>query len=152
MLPSEISTDLMDILESADADSPYKQLWNTIINRTTTSDCKHLERLLSNELVDDSSPSQSLRRLQNILESTQLDGVLFAQIFLKRLPVSVQCILTPTSGTVLMAQLASMAGKILEEQISDVNSTQRDPSKGQLRRQFIAFTGPVNQLRLSRMN
>ncbi|KAA3682482.1 uncharacterized protein DEA37_0005910 [Paragonimus westermani] len=62
------------------------------------------------------------------------------EIFLKRLPVSVQCIIAPTFGTVPIAQLANMADRIPEVQTSDVNSIQPSASSDQIHEQLAHLT------------
>ncbi|KAF5396875.1 hypothetical protein PHET_09976 [Paragonimus heterotremus] len=140
------------MLESPDTDSLDKQLRDMIINRATPSDCKRVDQLFSNEPIGDSSPFQLLGSLQNIFGSTKLDDALLAQISHKFLPVSVDCILTPTSGIVFIDQLASIADGILDVQTSAVNSIQPATPNDQLHEQLTALIEQVSQLRFSRTN
>ncbi|BHF74534.1 hypothetical protein SprV_0501762000 [Sparganum proliferum] len=121
-LPMYIVTDLRDIIDCPPTEAPYTALKEALIARISLSTQKRLQRLISEEDLGDRKPTQLLRRLEQLAEEQKLDGsliiiiviIIFKQLFLQRLPPSVQAILAPNipSSTVLM--LAETADRILE--------------------------------------
>ncbi|KAF6776183.1 hypothetical protein AHF37_04702 [Paragonimus kellicotti] len=95
---------------------PYEHLKSALLKRTTASEQKRLEALISGEELGDRKPSQLLRRLQQILDRRSIDEALFRQLFLQRLPNFVRSILA-SRGHMLLDELAELADDIMS--ISD---------------------------------
>ncbi|GAA49140.1 transposon Ty3-G gap-Pol polyprotein [Clonorchis sinensis] len=128
VLPPELAADLRDVLLNPDDTKPYTQLRNAIITRTSLSEHKRLEQLISGETLDGCTPSQFLRRLYGILGDRKIDDALLKQLFLKRLPTHVQSILAPDTDKVQLTQLANIADRILEIQPRSPNLNSLDTS------------------------
>ncbi|KAF6769384.1 hypothetical protein AHF37_09698 [Paragonimus kellicotti] len=92
---------------------PYEHLKSALLKRTTASEQKRLEALISGEELGDRKPSQLLRRLQQILDGRSIDEALFRQLFLQRLPNFVRSILA-SRGHMLLDELAELADDILK--------------------------------------
>ena len=113
-LPSEIAQEVRDVLVNPSKESPYENLKEQLIARTTISEQKRLQQLLTSEELGDRKPSQLLRRMRQLLSDSTLDDKILRQLFLQRLPTSIQTILAGTLDTVTLDQAADMADKIME--------------------------------------
>ncbi|BHF78946.1 hypothetical protein SprV_0602206300 [Sparganum proliferum] len=105
-LPMDIATDLRDIIDCPPTEALYTALKEALISRFSLSTQKRLQRLISEEDLGDRKPTQLLRRLEQLADGQKLDAAMFKQLFLQRLPPSVQAILAPDipSSTVQMLQ------------------------------------------------
>nr|VZI18377.1 unnamed protein product [Spirometra erinaceieuropaei] len=72
------------------------------------------QRLISGEHLGDRKPTKLLRRLQQLSDGHNLDATMFKQLFLQRLPSSVQVILEPKSPSSTVQMLAETADRMLE--------------------------------------
>ncbi|VDK87635.1 unnamed protein product [Dibothriocephalus latus] len=113
-LPLEIATDLRDIIDSPLTETPYTTFKEALISRVSLSTPKRLQRLIFDEGLGDRKPTQLLRCLEQLFEGQQLDGTMFKQLFLQRLPSSVQAILAPNIPSSSVQTLAETAHRILE--------------------------------------
>nr|VZI03133.1 unnamed protein product [Spirometra erinaceieuropaei] len=75
---------------------------------------KRLQRLISEEDLGDRKPAQLLRRLEQLADRQKLDATMFKQLFLQRLPPSVQAIFAPNIPSSTVQMLAETANRILE--------------------------------------
>ncbi|KFD50247.1 hypothetical protein M513_08875 [Trichuris suis] len=107
---------LRELIASPPADRPYDILKEQLIKRTTASEQRRLQLLLSADDLGDRKPSHLLRRMQQLLGSSarSVDDALFHGLFLQCLPSSVRMILASSSETVNVQSLAEIADKILE--------------------------------------
>lgn len=112
-LPPDVAMDVRDIIFNPPIVSPYEFVKAEIIKRTSQSEKKRLQQLLSNEVLGDQSPSQLLRKLQQLLGGAAIDESILREIFLNRLPSEVQKILIASRNTSLQ-DLADMADQVLE--------------------------------------
>lgn len=113
-LQPEIATEVRDLILNPPKKNPYTTLKEELIKRTSASEQKRLNRLLIGEELGDRKPSQLLRRMQQLLGDKKLEGSILKQLFLQRLPMNVQLILSSTSDTASMEELARLADKIVE--------------------------------------
>nr|XP_054749205.1 uncharacterized protein LOC129254718 [Lytechinus pictus] len=113
-LQQEVAMEVRDIITAIPGDNPYQKLKAALVKRTTVSEQTRLNRLLSGEELGDKSPSQLLRRMQQLMGTSTMEDSIFRQLFLQRLPTNVQVILAASSDGVSLVDLASLADKIVE--------------------------------------
>lgn len=115
VLPQDIAAQVVDILSAPPANAPFDALKTAILERTTASERKRLQQLLTAEELGDRRPSQLLRDMQNLLadRAATFDPALLKELFLSRLPANVQMILA-TATTLPLQDLATHADKIME--------------------------------------
>lgn len=115
VLPQDIAAQVVDILSAPPANAPFDALKAAILERTTASERKRLQQLLTAEELGDRRPSQLLRDMQNLLagRAATFDPTLLKELFLSRLPANVQMILA-TATTLPLQDLAAHADKIME--------------------------------------
>nr|XP_054750181.1 uncharacterized protein LOC129255885 [Lytechinus pictus] len=113
-LQQEVAMEVRDIITAIPADNPYQKLKAALVKRTTVSEQTRLNRLLSGEELGDKSPSQLLRRMQQLMGTSTMEDSIFRQLFLQRLPTNVQVILAASSDGVSLVDLAALADKIVE--------------------------------------
>lgn len=115
VLPEDVLVEVADILTSPPSDDPYAALKAAVITRASPSDRQRLHELVSNEPLGDRKPSQLLRRLQHILggPTPLLDRRMLREIFLSKLPPSVQLVLAASDEADLDA-LSERADKLTE--------------------------------------
>nr|VZI26258.1 unnamed protein product [Spirometra erinaceieuropaei] len=118
-LPMDIATDLRDIIDCPPTEAPYTALKEALISRISLSTQKRLQRLISEEDLGDRKPTQLLRRLEQLADGQKLDATMFKQLFLQRLPPSVQAILAPNIPSSTVQMLAETADRVLEYYQSD---------------------------------
>ncbi|KAM7300507.1 uncharacterized protein ISCGN_016119 [Ixodes scapularis] len=87
-LPPETAVDIRDIILEPPTTNPYDNLKAELIKRTSASEHQRLQRLLTSEELGDRTPSQLLRRLQQLLgeRAATFDPALLRELFLQRLP------------------------------------------------------------------
>ncbi|BHF59615.1 hypothetical protein SprV_0100257600 [Sparganum proliferum] len=113
-LPMDIATDLRDIIDCPPTEAPHTALKEALISRISLSTQKRLQRLISEEDLGDRKPTQLLRRLEQLADGQKLDTTMFKQLFLQRLPPSVQAILAPNIPSSTVQTLAETADRILQ--------------------------------------
>lgn len=114
-LPPETAMDIRDIILDPPAASPYDLLKAELVKRTTESEQRRLQQLISSEELGDRKPSQLLRRLQQLLgeKARTFDAALLRELFLQRLPVNVRMVLASASGLPL-SELAQLADTVMD--------------------------------------
>ncbi|XP_064479239.1 uncharacterized protein LOC135392459 [Ornithodoros turicata] len=115
VLPQEVAAQLIDVLTAPPAANPYDALKAALLERTTASERKRFQELLSAEDLGDRRPTELLRHMQNLLgeRAVTFDASFLKQLFLQRLPPTVQMILTSAS-TLSLPELALLADKVME--------------------------------------
>nr|VZH96018.1 unnamed protein product [Spirometra erinaceieuropaei] len=155
-LPMDIATDLRDIIDCPPTEAPYTALKKALISRISLSTQKRLQRLISEEDLGDRKPTQLLRRLEQLADGQKLDATMFKQLFLQRLPPSVQAILAPNIPSSTVQMLAETADRILEyyQPPITVNVASRSttaPTIEDVVKRLDALTLEVSQLRATRV-
>lgn len=115
ILPPEVASDVADVLMAPMGASPYDTLKSALIERTTASERRRYQQLLSAEDLGDRRPSQFLRHMKSLLgdRAPSFDERFLKELFLQRLPPTVQMILASATNLSL-AELALHADKIME--------------------------------------
>lgn len=133
-LPPEVAQDVRDILISPPAANPYTTLKQQLVTRTTESEQRMVQMLLTEEELGDRKPSQFLRRLEQLVGDKTVGPGILRQLFLKRMPPNVRLILASTSDALALSDLAALADKIIEAHIPTVNTVgESNPSLAQVR-------------------
>ena len=90
-LTPEYATEIRDLILNPPTSEQYDTLKRTLIQRTTISDQKKIQKLLSIEELGDKKPSQLLRQVQQLMGDRQnsTDNMLVKQLFLRHLPTNV---------------------------------------------------------------
>ncbi|XP_064479045.1 uncharacterized protein LOC135392257 [Ornithodoros turicata] len=129
-IPEDILIEVADIVNCPPADASYDALEIAVVERTSPSDRQCLQELVLNEPLGDRKPSQVLRQMQHLIGSSTFDPKLLRELFLSRLPPSVQLVLSASDDRDLPS-LAARADNVTEiasgqasaHTLSAVNST-----------------------------
>ncbi|KAM7306582.1 uncharacterized protein ISCGN_010285 [Ixodes scapularis] len=114
-LSSAEAMEVRDIVISPPDQEPYEHLKRELIRRTTASEQRRLQQLITAEELGDRKPSQLLRRMTHLLgsQASLRYSSLLRELFLQRLPSDVRRILA-TSSNIPLDDLAELADKILD--------------------------------------
>lgn len=113
-LPIEIATEVGDLIDHVPETDPYEKIKAAVIQRTSVSDEKRLQILLTSCDLGDKRPSQLLRHMKQLAGPYNLDETLLKQMWLQRLPHNVRQILSVSGRSVTLEDLADMADKMME--------------------------------------
>ncbi|CAH8539606.1 unnamed protein product [Schistosoma intercalatum] len=113
-LPIEVATEVGDLIDNVPETDPYDKIKAAVIQRTSLSDEKRLQQLLTSCELGDKRPSQLLRHMRQLAGPYKLDETLLKQMWLQRLPHNVRQILSISGTSVTLDDLADMADKMME--------------------------------------
>ncbi|XP_064468640.1 uncharacterized protein LOC135381876 [Ornithodoros turicata] len=116
--------EVYDVLANPSPTTPYDQLKQALLQRTTSSSRSRLQQLLSAEELGDRRPTQLLRRMRQLLggNSATMDDVLLRELFLQRLPQNVQMVMA-TAANMSLDQLATLADAVVEVATPSIAAT-----------------------------
>ncbi|XP_078495329.1 uncharacterized protein LOC144750157 [Ciona intestinalis] len=120
-LSPEYAAEVRDVIISPPEESPFNRLKEELVNRTTVSERKRLQQLLSAEVLGDRKPTQFLRHMRQLLGQSNVDSAILSELFLQRLPANVRMILSANESLALEDK-AKMADSIMNVIPSSVNS------------------------------
>ncbi|GBO40449.1 Retrovirus-related Pol polyprotein from transposon opus [Araneus ventricosus] len=112
-LPPEVVSLVRDILMNPDATDPYTHLKTELINRSGESSQQEIRQLLSGEELGTRKPSELLRNMKRRAETLKVPETFMLELFLQRLPTSVQTILAAVTDLTL-DKAAEILDRILE--------------------------------------
>nr|XP_042900933.1 uncharacterized protein LOC122269874 [Parasteatoda tepidariorum] len=114
-LDGDVLTLISDIIRQPPTDNKYETIKNRIIANYADSETARLKMLLKDLELGDKRPSHLLRSMQD-LAGNSISTEILRSLFLQRLPVSVQQILSVCmeKGEQNLSLLAEKADKILE--------------------------------------
>lgn len=129
-LPPEVAMEIRDLILSPPDDQPFDKLRSELIKRTSASEQRRLQQLITSEELGDRTPSQLLRRLQQLVGDRlpTFDTSLLRELFLQRLPSNVRMVLVSTPSMSL-DDLAQLADRIMEVALPIVSSIDRMPGE-----------------------
>ncbi|XP_064482614.1 uncharacterized protein LOC135395311 [Ornithodoros turicata] len=112
--PAE-AAEVRDIIMTPPASRPFDRLKEELVRRTTASEQRRLQQLITSEELGDRKPSQLLRRMQQLLgnHASSVDASIVRELFLQRLPSNVRMILS-SSDSIPLDELAQLADKIMD--------------------------------------
>lgn len=123
VLPHDVISEVRDIIVSSSSDNdPYKSLKEAIIQRTASSERDRLQLLMSKEELEHRKPTQMLRRMQQLLgaQFESFDKSLLKELFLQKLPSSVQRVLASMPPATAIDQLAETADRVSDIETASV--------------------------------
>lgn len=132
-LSPEFAVEVRDLLLTPPADNPYDTLKAQLIKRTTASEQRKLQQLISGEELGDRKPTQLLRRMQQLLGDklgTADPHTFLRELFLQRLPANVRMVLASADVAMDMDKLADLADKVMEvatPTVAAISDTRTDP-------------------------
>lgn len=140
------ASDIRDLLENPPQAELYKTIKTKLIERLAVSEEKRIQRLLSNELMGDRTPSQHLRHLRGLAGANFSDAVLVS-IWTSALPANIRPIVAGNEELSLDKR-ASMADRILDVtgHSREVASATQEPTPKTKDYQIAALTKQVNAL------
>lgn len=112
-LPPDCASLVRDVLMKPHLTEPYEHLKAELINRSGESSQQEIRKLLSSEDLGTRKPSELLRNMKRRAESLNVPDKFMMELFLQRLPTSVQTILAAVSELTL-DKAAEIADRILE--------------------------------------
>ena len=114
-LPTDIASEVIDLLDTPPAHEPYTTLKTAVLRRTTASDEARLKQLLSGIEMGDRTPSQLLRHMRSLAGHSKLDDSILHQLWSQCLPPTIEAILTAQGANTPLDKLADIADAIYEK-------------------------------------
>jgi hypothetical protein len=122
-LPPEVAVDIRDLIINKPPHNAYDELKAKLITRTTVSQAKRLQQLLSAEELGDRKPSQLLRKFEQLLDTTSSDHPLIRELFLQRLPIHVrQLLAATTTDATPLNELAQQADRLMDVPAQNIST------------------------------
>nr|VZI48080.1 unnamed protein product [Spirometra erinaceieuropaei] len=155
-LPVDIATDLCDIIDFPPTEALDTALKEALISRITPSKQIRLQCLISEEDLGEGKATQLLRRLEQLGDGQKLNATMFKQLFLRRLPPSVQAILASNIPSSTVQMLTETADRIPENYqppvtVNVANRSEIAPTIEDVIRRVYVLTVEVSQLRATRV-
>ena len=107
-LSPEFTTKVRDLLLRPPQETPYKVLKAELTKRTSASEQRRIQELVSAEELGDHTPSHVLRHIQQLLGNMAgtVDATLLQELFLQCLTTNVRMVITPSAGALNIDELA----------------------------------------------
>nr|CAK6928580.1 unnamed protein product [Fasciola hepatica] len=112
--PFDIAIDVEDLLDPIPLEAPYTKLKEAVIQRTGKSAGKMLRELFTSVELRDQTPSQLMRHMRWLLAGRQMDDAIFREIWVAKLPLPMQLVLSMLEPTTLLDKVAQHAERIME--------------------------------------
>ena len=153
-LPPDIASLVRDLLMKPDSTDPYVKLKAELILRSGESAQQEIRQLLSGEELGNRKPSELLRNMKRRAETLNVPDNLMLELFLQRLPSSVQSILAAVSDLTL-EKAAEISDRILEVTPSPmenfaVSQAITPTSEERIFREFDKINKRIDNLSISR--
>ena len=155
-LPSDIASEVIDILDPMPTEAPYDKLKTALLKRTSASEVARFQKLISGMELGDRTPSQLLRHMKALAGDIKLDEAVLRQLWIKCLPPNTTAILSVQDGDLPLDKLADVADKIHEcffkPSISRISEDSKSEANllaviGELQKQVTELSLQVNHLR-----
>ncbi|GBN09177.1 hypothetical protein AVEN_186920-1 [Araneus ventricosus] len=137
-----------------DATDPYTHLKTELINRSGESSQQEIRQLLSGEELGTRKPSELLRNMKLRAETLKVPEIFMLELFLQRLPTSVQTILAAVTDLTL-DKAAEISDRILEVtpvpmEIHAVNKNNSNFMEEKLLSEIEKLNARIDKLEFSR--
>lgn len=142
-LDSELSSYVADIIMKPPTEKPYDIIKQRLIDQFSESESTRIRTLLCDMTLGDQKPSQLLHKMSQMSAHKLPDDVL-KMLWLQRLPITVQQILTTSSDKI--EDLAVMADKISEISGLSVSSIQNSTETEDLRERVMELEKALSKL------
>lgn len=109
----DYASEVRDVILNPPPENPYSKLKSCLIQRTSLNEKQRIRLLLAEEQLGDRTPSQFLRRLQQLLGFNTIDCTLLRELFTTRLPERVQTALATVPTSTPLEDLAGIADSIM---------------------------------------
>ncbi|BHF67513.1 hypothetical protein SprV_0301054000 [Sparganum proliferum] len=113
-LPFDVAVDVDDLLDPIPANDPYTQLKNAVIQKVAKSANRMLQELFTQVELGDQTNSQLMRHMRSLLAGSHMDDDIFRQIWLDKLPVPMQQVLSMLDTSTSVDKVANHADRISE--------------------------------------
>nr|VZI47909.1 unnamed protein product [Spirometra erinaceieuropaei] len=112
-LPFDVAVDVDDLLDPIPANDSHTQLKNAVIQRVAKSANRMLRELFTQGELGDQTPSQLMRHMRSLLAGHHMDDDdIFRQIWLDKLPVPMQQVLSMLDISTSLDKVANHADSI----------------------------------------
>ncbi|GBM04010.1 Transposon Ty3-I Gag-Pol polyprotein [Araneus ventricosus] len=153
-LPPEVASLVRDILMNPYATDPYTHLKTELINRSGESSQQEIRQLLSGEELGTRKPSELLRNMKRRAETLKVPETFMLELFLQRLPTSVQTILAAVTDLTL-DKAAEISDRILKVtpvpmEIHAVNKNNSNSMEEKLLCEIEKLNARIHKLEFSR--
>ena len=150
-LSPQYATEVRDLILKPPATNLYDKLREELVKRTTASEQRRLQLLFNAEELGDRTPSQLLRRMQQLLgdKAATADKSFLRELFMQRLPPNVRMVLASTKEDEELESLASLADKVVEVAapvVATVQSSQLSSEMEYLRSEIASLKRLVQSL------
>nr|VZI40635.1 unnamed protein product [Spirometra erinaceieuropaei] len=132
-LPFDVAVTVEDILHPIPADEPYTRLKEAVIQRVAKAANLMLRERFTQVELGDQTPSQLMRHMRSLLAGSHMHDAIFRDIWLEKLPVPMEQVLSMLDSDTPSEELATHADRISECYpigASCSNIQQPPPSRG----------------------
>ena len=120
-LPRSLAPDVRDLILHPPEEDPYDALKKAILKRTTMSEERRIQHLLEGVQLGDRKPSQLLRQMQQLAGPSSTDELILRQLWMHRLPESVQSVICLMVGKMPLEEVAEAADRVMDHCIPVVS-------------------------------
>lgn len=151
-LPPDTVSRLRTFLLDPPKENPYSAMKRELLRQTALSAKQKYDRLISDEVLGDRTPSQLLQRMQALVGEQQAETPFFREMFVSKLPPTVQTVIAALDGSPVI-QIAAVADKMMEyqtpsPQVTHISrSTARSPT-ARFQEQLDSLSHELRELRM----
>ena len=114
-IPRELLSNVRDIFMDPPEANPYDALKDALLRRMAISEEKRIQHVLSGIQLGSSTPSQLLRQMRGLIGASMMSEAVLRQVWLRRLPETVQSILAVFIANESLERLAEAADRAMEQ-------------------------------------
>lgn len=111
-LPTDVATEIADLIYERPAEQPYTKVKEALINRTAATDEQNIRTLLSGMQLGDRTPSQLLRHMKHLMGNRPITEPILKELWLQNLPNDMRTVLSVVHKDTLLETLAQLADQV----------------------------------------